>query len=54
MLHWIVVLFIVAVIASFLGFPGIAGAASAGVRLLIVVGLVLLLLAVLFGGIIPR
>ncbi|WP_420960636.1 DUF1328 domain-containing protein [Brucella sp. IR073] len=54
MLHWIIVLFIVAVIASFLGFHGIAGVAATGVRLLIFVGLILLLLAVLFGGFIPR
>jgi uncharacterized membrane protein YtjA (UPF0391 family) len=48
MLKWILILLIIAAVASLLGFPALAGAAATGARLLIGVVLVLFLL-VLFG-----
>jgi uncharacterized membrane protein YtjA (UPF0391 family) len=48
MLRWILILLIIAAVASLLGFPMLAGAAATGARLLIGVVLVLFLL-VLFG-----
>jgi len=48
MIKWILILLIVAAVASLLGFPMLAGAAATGARLLIGVVLVLFLL-VIFG-----
>lgn len=49
MIKWIIVLLIVAAIASLLGFRGIAGASAGIAKLLIFVVLAGLLLLVLFG-----
>ena len=48
MIKWILILLIVAAVASLLGFPRLAGAAATGARLLIGIVLILFLL-VLFG-----
>ena len=48
MIKWILILLIIAAVASLLGFPMLAGAAATGARLLIGVVLVLFLL-VIFG-----
>ena len=48
MIKWILILLIVAAVASLLGFPMLAGAAATGARILIGVVLVLFLL-VIFG-----
>ena len=48
MIKWILILLIVAAVASLLGFPMLAGAAATGARILIGIVLVLFLL-VLFG-----
>jgi uncharacterized membrane protein YtjA (UPF0391 family) len=48
MIRWILILLIIAAVASLLGFPMLAGAAATGARLLIGVVLVLFLL-VIFG-----
>ena len=48
MLKWILILLIVAAVASLLGFPMLAGAAATGARLLIGIVLILFLL-MLFG-----
>ena len=48
MIKWILILLIVAAVASLLGFPMLAGAAATGASLLIGIVLVLFLL-VLFG-----
>jgi uncharacterized membrane protein YtjA (UPF0391 family) len=47
MLKWILVLLIIAAVASLLGFPMLAGAAATGARLLIGIVLVLFLLMLL-------
>lgn len=47
MLKWILILLIVAAVASLLGFPALAGAAATGARLLIGIVLVLFLLMLL-------
>ncbi|MBB4016695.1 uncharacterized membrane protein YtjA (UPF0391 family) [Chelatococcus caeni] len=48
MLKWILILLVVAAVASLLGFHALAGAAATGARILIAIVLVLFLL-VLFG-----
>jgi len=48
MIKWILILLIVAAVASLLGFPMLAGTAATGARMLIGVVLVLFLL-VIFG-----
>jgi uncharacterized membrane protein YtjA (UPF0391 family) len=48
MIKWILILLIIAAVASLLGFPMLAGAAATGARILIGVVLVLFLL-VIFG-----
>jgi uncharacterized membrane protein YtjA (UPF0391 family) len=48
MLKWILILLVVAAVASLLGFHSLAGAAATGARLLIGIVLVLFLL-VIFG-----
>ncbi|WP_276200660.1 DUF1328 family protein [Chelatococcus sp. XZ-Ab1] len=48
MLKWILILLVIAAVASLLGFHALAGAAATGARILIAVVLVLFLL-VLFG-----
>ena len=48
MIKWILILLIVAAVASLLGFPRLAGVAATGARLLIGIVLILFLL-VLFG-----
>ena len=48
MIKWILILLVIAAVASLLGFPMLAGAAATGARFLIGVVLVLFLL-VLFG-----
>ena len=47
MLKWIIILLIVAAVASLLGFTRLAGAAATGARLLIGIVLVIFLLVVL-------
>jgi len=47
MLKWILILLVVAAVASLLGFPALAGAASTGARILIGIVLVLFLLMIL-------
>lgn len=47
MLKWILILLIVAAVASLLGFNSLAGAAATGARILIAIVLILFLLAVL-------
>ena len=48
MLKWILILLVIAAVASLLGFPMLAGAAATGARILIGIVVVLLLL-VIFG-----
>jgi uncharacterized membrane protein YtjA (UPF0391 family) len=48
MIKWILILLVIAAVASLLGFHTLAGAAATGARILIVVVLILFLL-VLFG-----
>lgn len=47
MIKWILILLIVAAVASLLGFPMLAGAAATGARILIGIVLILFLLVVL-------
>jgi uncharacterized membrane protein YtjA (UPF0391 family) len=47
MIKWILILLIVAAVASLLGFPMLAGAAATGARILIGIVLVLFLLVLL-------
>ncbi|MGJ4860531.1 DUF1328 domain-containing protein [Labrys sp. KNU-23] len=47
MLHWILILLIVAAAASLLGMPALAGAAATGARVLIGIALILFLLVLL-------
>ncbi len=49
LLYWAVVFLIVALIAAFLGFGGVAGVAIEGARILFWVALVLLLVSVVLG-----
>ena len=48
MIKWILILLVIAALASLLGFPMLAGAAATGARILIGIVLVLFLL-VIFG-----
>ncbi len=52
MLEWIVILLIVAAIASLLGFRGVAGASAGLARILIFIVLAGILLLLLFGVIV--
>lgn len=47
--HWAVIFLIVALVAAFLGFGGIAGTAMEGARLLFWVALILFVVATLVG-----
>ncbi|CAM5776357.1 hypothetical protein LMIY3S_05487 [Labrys miyagiensis] len=47
MIKWILILFIIAAVASLLGMPRLAGTAAAGARILIGVVLVIFLLVML-------
>jgi uncharacterized membrane protein YtjA (UPF0391 family) len=47
MIKWIIILLIVAAVASLLGMPALAGAAATGARILIGIVLILFLLVVL-------
>lgn len=47
MIKWILILFIIAAVASLLGMPRVAGTAAAGARILIGVVLVIFLLVML-------
>ncbi|MFO1124913.1 MAG: DUF1328 domain-containing protein [Methylocystis sp.] len=49
LLYWAVVFLIVALIAAFLGFGGVAGVAVEGARILFWVALVLLIVSVVLG-----
>ncbi|KWT65265.1 MULTISPECIES: DUF1328 domain-containing protein [Hyphomicrobium] len=53
LLYWAVVFLVVAIVAAFLGFGGIAGAATEGARLLFWIAIILLALAVV-GGMLRR
>lgn len=47
--HWAVIFLIVALVAAFLGFGGVAGTAMEGARLLFWVALILFVVATLVG-----
>jgi uncharacterized membrane protein YtjA (UPF0391 family) len=49
LLYWAVVFLVVALIAAFLGFGGVAGVAVEGARILFWVALVLLVISVVLG-----
>ncbi|MGJ0503942.1 MAG: DUF1328 domain-containing protein [Methylocystis sp.] len=49
LLYWAVVFLVVALIAAFLGFGGVAGVAVEGARILFWVALVLLVVSVVLG-----
>jgi uncharacterized membrane protein YtjA (UPF0391 family) len=49
LLHWAIIFLVIAVIAAFLGFGGVAGTAMEGARILFWVALVLLVLSLFFG-----
>jgi uncharacterized membrane protein YtjA (UPF0391 family) len=49
LLHWAVVFLIVALVAAFLGFGGVAGTAMEGARLLFWVAIVMLIISVIVG-----
>ncbi|MBM3551163.1 MAG: DUF1328 domain-containing protein [Alphaproteobacteria bacterium] len=49
LLYWAVVFLVVALIAAFLGFGGVAGVAVEGARILFWIALVLLLVSVVLG-----
>ena len=49
LLHWAVVFLVVALIAAFLGFGGVAGTAMEGARLLFWVAIVLLVISLVLG-----
>ncbi len=49
LLHWAVVFLIVALIAAFLGFGGVAGTAMEGARLLFWVAIVFLVISLVLG-----
>lgn len=53
LLYWAVVFLIIALIAAFLGFGGVAGVATEGARLLFWVAIILVALA-LIGGMLRR
>lgn len=48
LLHWAVVFLVVALIAAFLGFGGVAGTAMAGAKMLFWVAIVLAIIAFIF------
>ena len=49
LLHWAVIFLVVALVAAFLGFGGVAGTAMEGARLLFWVALVFLVVSLVFG-----
>jgi uncharacterized membrane protein YtjA (UPF0391 family) len=49
LLHWAVVFLVVALVAAFLGFGGVAGTAMEGARLLFWVAIVLLVVSLVVG-----
>lgn len=49
LLHWAVVFLVVALVAAFLGFGGVAGTAMEGARLLFWVAIVLLVVSLVLG-----
>ena len=49
LLHWAVVFLVVALIAAFLGFGGVAGTAMEGARLLFWVAIVFLVVSLVIG-----
>jgi uncharacterized membrane protein YtjA (UPF0391 family) len=53
LLYWAVVFLIVALVAAFLGFGGVAGVATEGARLLFWVAIILVILAFV-GGMLRR
>jgi uncharacterized membrane protein YtjA (UPF0391 family) len=53
LLHWAVIFLVVALIAAFLGFGGVAGVASDGARLLFWVAIILVVISFV-GGLVRR
>jgi uncharacterized membrane protein YtjA (UPF0391 family) len=53
LLHWAIVFLVVALIAAFLGFGGVAGVATEGARLLFWIAIILLVLSFV-GGMVRR
>ena len=53
LLHWAVVFLIIALIAAFLGFGGVAGVATDGARLLFWVAIILVVISFV-GGLVRR
>lgn len=53
LLYWAVVFLVVAIVAAFFGFGGVAGVATEGARLLFWIAIILLAIAVV-GGVIRR
>lgn len=49
LLHWAVVFLVVALVAAFLGFGGVAGTAMEGARLLFWVAIVFLIVSLVLG-----
>ena len=49
LLHWAVIFLVVALVAAFLGFGGVAGTAMEGARLLFWVALVFLVVSLVIG-----
>lgn len=49
LLHWAVVFLVVALVAAFLGFGGVAGTAMEGARLLFWVAIALLIVSLIVG-----
>jgi MYXO-CTERM domain-containing protein len=49
LLHWAIIFLVVAVIAAFLGFGGVAGTAASGAQLLIYGAIALLVIGALVG-----
>jgi uncharacterized membrane protein YtjA (UPF0391 family) len=49
LLHWAVVFLVVALVAAFLGFGGVAGTAMEGARLLFWVAIVFLVISLVLG-----
>jgi uncharacterized membrane protein YtjA (UPF0391 family) len=53
LLYWAIVFLVVALIAAFLGFGGVAGVATEGARMLFWVAIILVVLSVI-GGLLRR
>ncbi len=49
LLHWAIVFLVVALVAAFLGFGGVAGTAMEGARILFWVAIVLLIVSLILG-----